>query len=287
MRLKADLTLFFVAVIWGSAFVAQRLAGMAGSVFLFNGVRFLLAVAVLLPFVRFRERPGRGFFKWVLIAGMAMFAGTALQQAGLAYTTAGNAGFLTSLYVVIVPFVLLAGWGEKPRLLAVVAVVLAAAGAFLLSTGGTFRLMRGDALELAGAVFWAVHVVLLGKFATRFDPLAFSLGQFLVCGLLNLGLSFGIEQPVWPDVTSLAAPILYTGILSVGVGYTLQVWGQRHTPPTDAALILSLEAVFAVIGGRLILDESLLPVQLAGCGLIFLGVMLTQARSGKMGLELS
>jgi len=287
VRLKADLTLFFVAVIWGSAFVAQRLAGMAGSVFLFNGARFLLAVAALLPFARFQARAGRGFFGWVFIAGLAMFAGTAFQQAGLAHTTAGNAGFLTSLYVVIVPFVLLAGWGEKPRLLAVIAVVLASAGAFLLSTAGTFRIMRGDALELAGAVFWAVHVVLLGKFATRFDPLAFSLGQFLVCGSLNLGASFIIEGPVWADVTSLAAPILYTGILSVGVGYTLQVWGQRHTPPTDAALILSLEAVFAVIAGWLILDESLLPAQLAGCGLIFLGVMLTQVKNDKSGVELS
>ncbi|MFZ5923292.1 MAG: DMT family transporter [Chloroflexota bacterium] len=285
MRFKADLTLFFVALIWGSAFVAQRLAGMAGGVFLFNGARFLLAVAVLLPFVRFRERPGHGFFAWAFIAGVVMFAGTAFQQAGLAYTTAGNAGFLTSLYVVIVPFVLLAGWGEKPRLLSIGAVVLAAAGAFLLSTGGTFRLMRGDALELAGAVFWALHVVSLGKFASRFDPLAFSLGQFLVCGLLSLGASLAFEGPVLADAVSLAAPILYTGVLSVGVGYTLQVWGQRHTPPTDAALILSLEAVFAVIAGWLILDENLLPVQLAGCGLIFLGVMLTQVQNGRSGLK--
>ena len=287
MRLKADLTLLFVSVIWGSAFVAQRLAGMTGGVFLFNGMRFLLAVIILLPFVRFRERPGRGFFAWAFIAGLVMFAGTAFQQAGLAYTTAGNAGFLTSLYVVIVPFVLLAGWGEKPRRLSIAAVVLAAAGAFLLSTGGTFRLMRGDALELAGAVFWALHVVLLGKFASRFDPLAFSLGQFLVCGLLSLGTSLAFEGPILADAVSLAVPVLYTGVLSVGVGYTLQVWGQRHTPPTDAALILSLEAVFAVAAGWLILDESLLPVQLAGCGLIFLGVMLTQVKNDRSGLQLS
>ncbi len=285
MRLKADLILLFVSVIWGSAFVAQRLAGMSGGVFLFNGMRFLLAVIILLPFVRFRERPGRGFFAWAFIAGLVMFAGTAFQQAGLAYTTAGNAGFLTSLYVVIVPFVLLAGWGEKPRLPAMIAVVLAAAGAFLLSTGGTFRLMRGDTLELAGAVFWALHVVLLGKFASRFDPLAFSLGQFLVCGLLSLGTSLAFEGPVLADAVSLAVLVLYTGVLSVGVGYTLQVWGQRHTPPTDAALILSLEAVFAVAAGWLILDESLLPVQLAGCGLIFLGVMLTQVQNDRSGLK--
>ncbi|NTU55032.1 MAG: DMT family transporter, partial [Anaerolineales bacterium] len=187
MRLKADLTLFFIAIIWGSAFVAQRIAGQMGSVYLFNGVRYLLAGLVVYPFVRLKTPMPREQFKWMFIAGCLLFVAAALQQAGMQYTTAGNAGFITSLYVVLVPFVLLVGWREKPHWMSVVAVGMAVIGAYLLSTGGKgLEVQRGDALELVGALFWALHVVVLGKFASRFEPMSFSVGQLLVCGLLNL-----------------------------------------------------------------------------------------------------
>jgi drug/metabolite transporter (DMT)-like permease len=278
MRLKADLTLFFIAVIWGSAFVAQRIAGQMGSVYLFNGVRYILAGVVVYPFVRLKTSMPREQFQWMFIAGFLLFVAAALQQAGMQYTTAGNAGFITSLYVVFVPFVVLFGWREKPHWLSVVAVVLAVIGAYLLSTGGSrLEVQRGDALELVGALFWALHVVVLGKFASRFEPMSFSVGQLLVCGLLNLTLGLFIEEPVFS--LPLAGAAVYTAVMSLGLCYTLQVWAQRHTPPADAALILSLESVFAVLAGWLLLSELLAPMQVFGCFLIFAAVGLSQIKS--------
>lgn len=279
MRLKADLTLLFIAVIWGTAFVAQRLAGQLGSVYLFNGVRYTLAGLVVIPFVRWNSFPShpRGQFKWMFVAGFLLFIAAALQQAGMQFTTAGNAGFITSLYVVLVPLVLFFGWRERPHWLSVVAVGMAGAGAYLLSTGGRFEVQKGDALELAGALFWALHVVVLGKFAAQFEPMSFSVGQLLVCGLLNLTLGLFIEPPVFSWTWAGAA--LYTAVLSLGLCYTLQVWAQRHTPPSDAALILSLESVFAVLAGWLALNERLTLIQVLGCVLIFAAVGLSQLKS--------
>jgi drug/metabolite transporter (DMT)-like permease len=292
MRLKADLTLLIVSVIWGSAFVAQRVAGQMGSVYLFNGARYLLAALVVLPFVgrigREASRWGnptylpREQYKWMFIAGFFLFAGSGLQQAGMVYTTAGNAGFITALYVVLVPIALLFFWREKPHWLSIVAVVLAGAGAFLLSTGGRFEVRAGDALELVGALFWTFHVIILGKFASKFEAMSFSVGQLLVCALLNFGIGVFIEKPMpfsWP----LIGAVIYTALFSLGLCYTLQIWAQRHTPPADAALILSLESVFAVLSGWLILNERLMGIQIFGCVLIFVAVLLSQFKEWTSG----
>ena len=288
MRLKADISLFFVAIIWGSAFVAQRVAGQLGSVYLFNGVRYILAGLVVLPFAWRAHQPAsvshglsREQYKWMFIAGFLLFVAAAFQQVGIVYTTAGNAGFITSLYVVLVPFVLLIGWREKPRWLSILAVGMAGAGAYLLSTGGRFEVQRGDALEFVGALFWASHVVVLGKFASRFEPMSFSVGQLLVCGFLNLILGLFVEQPVF--TWSLAGAAIYTAVLSLGLCYTLQVWAQRHTPPSDAAMILSLESVFAVLAGWLLLGERLGSTQYFGCVLIFIAVALSQLKERNLG----
>jgi len=283
-RLKADLTLLIVSVIWGSAFVAQRVAGQMGSVYLFNGARYLLAALVVLPFVRRNKISSysREQYKWMFIAGFFLFAGSALQQAGMVYTTAGNAGFITALYVVLVPIALLFFWRERPHWMSIVAVALAGVGAFLLSTGGRFELRAGDALELIGALFWTFHVIILGKFASRFESMSFSVGQLLVCGILNLGLGLFVEAPMpfsWP----LIGAVVYTALFSLGLCYTLQVWAQRHTPPADAALILSLESVFAVLSGWLLLDERLAAIQVFGCALIFIAVLLSQFKEWTSG----
>lgn len=276
MRLKADLTLLFVAIIWGSAFVAQRIAAQYNSVYLFNGARFVIGALVLAPFVWRKPLGARQWF-WMVAAGVILFIASALQQLGILTTTASNAGFITSLYVVLVPFALFVGWREKPGWLALVAVLMAVFGAYLLSTGGvSFQIRPGDALELAGAFFWALHVVLLGKFATRFDAFQFSAGQFIVAGALNLAVGLFVEDPLAFGELPLLGSLLYTAFFSVVLGYTLQVWGQRHTPPTDAALIMSLEAVFATLFGWLFLNELLSPVQFTGCLLIFGGVLLAQ-----------
>jgi len=291
MRLKADLTLLLVSIIWGSAFVAQRVAGQVGSVYLFNGARYLLAALVVLPFmIRARRnmspfyKTPREQYKWMFIAGGLLFFGSAFQQAGMVYTTAGNAGFISGLYVVLVPVVLFIVWREKAHWLAVVAVLLAGAGAFLLSTGGRLEVRAGDVLELLGALFWTFHVIVLGKFASKFEALSFSVGQLLVCAILNLSVGFFTESLVlftWPVITGIA----YTAFFALGMCYTLQIWAQRHTPPADAALILSLESVFAVISGWLLLNEKLAAIQILGCVLIFVAVVLSQFKewtSGKM-----
>jgi drug/metabolite transporter (DMT)-like permease len=281
MRLRADLTLLLVSIIWGSAFVAQRIAGQMGSVYLFNGARYLLAALVVLPFALRsvgglkRTLLARDQYKWMFVAGFVLFMGSALQQVGLLYTTAGNAGFITSLYVVLVPIVLYLFWGEKFHGLAIVAVVLAGVGAFLLSTGGRFALQKGDAIEVAGALFWTFHVIVLGKYASRFEAMSFSIGQLLVCGVLNLAIGLFVE-PMMSFNGPLLFAIAYTAFFSLGLCYTLQVWAQRHSPPADAALILSLESVFAVLSGWLLLDERLTAIQVLGCVLIFLAVLLSQ-----------
>lgn len=285
MRLKADLTLFLTALIWGSAFTAQRVAGQQGAVYLFNGMRFLLGSLVLLPLAmrtkrigRMMERISRAQWLWMGVAGVVLFVGTALQQVGLQYTTAGHAGFLTSLYVVFVPFVLFIGWRERSHWQALAAVGLAGGGAYLLSAGGRLEVQRGDTLELLGAAFWALHVVILGKFASRYDAITFSIGHFLVGAVLNGMVGLWLEHPAVVAPWALTGAILYTGIFSVGIGYTLQVWAQKHTPPTDAALILSLEAVFGVLFGFVFLGEKLTLTQMMGCGFMLGGVLLTQLR---------
>jgi drug/metabolite transporter (DMT)-like permease len=151
------------------------------------------------------------------IAGAILFSAAALQQAGIQYTTAGNAGFITSLSVVIVPFVLLVGRRERPRWKALVAVVMAGSGAYLLSTGGSFELRKGDALELIVALFWSLHFVVLGKFALRFPAIQFAAGQFLVAGLLNFIAGLFLEQPFFN--LPFAGAIMFTAIFSVGIGY--------------------------------------------------------------------
>ena len=289
MRLKADLTLLVVSIIWGSAFVAQRVAGQMGSVYLFNGARYLLAALVVLPLalrVKRKDKPSwtmsRDQYKWMIVAGFLLFLGSAFQQAGMVYTTAGNAGFITSLYVVLVPIALFFVWGEKPHWMSIVAVGLAGVGAFLLSTGGRFEVKAGDALELLGALFWTFHVIVLGKFASKFEAMSFSVGQLFVCAILNLGVGIFAEPMMsfnWPLIFAIA----YTALFSLGLCYTLQVWAQRHTPPADAALILSLESVFAVISGWLILNERLVLIQIFGCVLIFIAVVLSQFKEWNSG----
>ncbi len=284
MRLKADLTLLLVSVIWGSAFVAQRVAGQQGSVYLFNGARYILAALVVLPFVGRKNLVSmpKPQYKWMFIAGAFLFAGSAFQQAGMLYTTAGNAGFITALYVVLVPFVLFLFWREKPHWMSIAAVFLAGVGAFLLSTGGRFEVQKGDALEVIGALFWTFHVVILGKYASRFEAMSFSVGQLAICGLMNLGVGFVFEPMIsmnWP----LAFAIAYTAFFSLGLCYTLQVWAQQHTPPADAALILSLESVFAVISGWLLLNENLVSIQVFGAALIFIAVVLSQFKEWTSG----
>jgi drug/metabolite transporter (DMT)-like permease len=281
MRLKADLTLLLVSIIWGSAFAAQRVAAQQGSVYLFNGARYLLAAVFVLPFAIKANRSSTTYaiskehYRWILVAGFVLFLGSAFQQLGVVFTTAGNAGFITALYVVLVPIVLFLGWREKAHWISILAVGLAGIGAFFLSTSGRFELHAGDVIELFGALFWTCHVIVVGKYAPRFESMSFSVGQLIVCGLLNLGVGLLVEKSMSINGSLLGA-IAYTALFALGLCYTLQIWAQKHTPPADAALILSLESVFAVLAGWLFLDERLAGIQIFGCVLIFVAVLLSQ-----------
>ncbi len=282
-RLRADLALLAVAAIWGSAFVVQRFAAPQVGTYLFNGLRFLLAGAALAPLAATRaltgpQMPGlsRKNLPGVVLVGALLVGGAALQQTGLKYTTASNAGFITGLYVVFIPLLLGLLFRQPVRQITWLGAVLAAVGLFLLSTGGQLRLNRGDALELAGAVFWALHVIFTGRLVQQLDVLQFAVGQYLVCALISLALGMLIERQMLPALIQNGWAVAYTGLISVGLGYTLQAVGQRVAPPADAAIILSLEAVFAALAGWLFLGELLSPLQILGCAVMLLGMLLAQ-----------
>ena len=246
MRLKADLTLLLVTVLWGSAFAFMRVAAGHGSIFYLNGLRFLLGAVLLLPFTKLRGEINFRNLRLLGLAGFALFMGAGLQQAGLVTTTAGNGGFITSLYVVIVPLFLWVIWKERPSSLTGLAVLMAIAGGFLLSSGISFRVRIGDVLIFMGSFFWAMHVVIVSRVQGKMKPLPFAFGQFAVCGVLNLVTGFFSEHPSQVDMLAILPAILYTGVFSIAIGFTLQVVAQKHTPANDAALIMSLEFVFAV-----------------------------------------
>ena len=278
-RLKADLILLLVAVVWGSAFAAQRVAAQSMEVFLFNGLRFLLGALVLLPLaLRHKvEAPyPRKLYLPLALAGILLFGGTSLQQLGMRYTTAGNAGFITGLYVVLVPVILAIGWHRTQPRLTWLAAALSAAGLFLLSTGGTFSLALGDALELIGAFLWAFHVLLIGWLVLRVDALHLSVVQYALCASLSMAAAVIVGGIVPDQAVNAWWAIVYTGVLSIGLGYTLQAVGQKVAPPADAAILLSLEAVFAALAGWIFLDERLSAIQLVGCGLMLGGMVLVQ-----------
>jgi drug/metabolite transporter (DMT)-like permease len=285
--LKVDGLLLLTACIWGFAFVAQRVGmGYVGP-FGFNGVRFALGCLVLLPLI-FRNgirghdpssrRPplvSAAGLGGCLLAGLVLFAGASFQQVALVYTTAGNAGFITGLYVVLVPIIGIA-LGHKTHAGTWIGAMLAAVGLYLLSAVDQFALAPGDLLVLIGAFFWAGHVHLIGWLSPRQDPLKVAFLQYAACALLSLIVSAAIESNTMDGYLTAALPILYGGVLSVGVAYTLQVVAQKRAKPAHAAILLSLEAVFAALGGWLILDEILTPQAIMGCVLMFCGMLTSQ-----------
>ena len=214
------------------------------------------------------------------LAGAALFAGATLQQVGIVYTTAGKAGFITGLYVVMVPLFGLA-LGNRAGAGTWVGALAAAAGLYLLSVNEDFTIAYGDVLELIGAVFWAGHVLLISRLSPGMDgtdAVKLAAAQFVVCSLLSLGAGVAVENITLAGLTGAAEPILYGGLMSVGVAYTLQVVAQRDADPAHAAIILSLEAVFAAVAGYFLLGEVLALRALLGCALMLGGMLLSQLK---------
>ncbi len=286
-HLKSDLLFLLSAIIWGFAFVAQRMGMDHVGPFTFNGIRFLLGAMVLVPFIygNRKNQPskhdssnrihGHRLIYYSGLAGLAIFAGASLQQVGLVYTTAGKAGFITGLYVVIVPIMGLL-WGQRTNAGTWGGALMAAAGMYLLSVNEDLTISFGDLLELIGAVLWACHIHLIGWLSPKTDSLRLAFIQFMVCAAASLVTAGVFETASVADIAAAALPIIYGGALSVGVAYTLQVVAQRHAHPAHAAILLSLEAVFAAVGGWLILGEVMSGRGLVGCLLMFSGMLVSQ-----------
>jgi drug/metabolite transporter (DMT)-like permease len=285
---KSDILLLVTAVIWGFAFVAQRVGMDFVGPFTFNSVRFALGSIVLLPFIaaaqlrRTTDNSTKGemnhrksMISGGTFAGVILFFGASLQQMGLVYTTAGNAGFITGLYVVMVPLLGLI-WRHRPGIGTWLGTLLAAWGLYLLSVTESFHIAWGDLLVLMSAVMWATHVLIIGWLSPRLDPLILACTQFAVCSALSTVTALWIEPVTAEGLRGALIPILYGGVLSVGLAYTLQVVAQRHAPPAHAAVILSLEGAFAALGGRLLLAEQLTGRGYAGCALMLAGMLLSQ-----------
>ncbi len=281
---RADALMLLTAMIWGSTFVAQRLGMDHIGPFLYTGLRFMVGALAVMPLIWLLRKPATAktqsrLSKPMLLGSMALGAaltlGINLQQIGLMFTTVTNSGFITGLYVILVPvFGLFIGMRTHKGTWA--GALLALVGMVLLSVGPGFTVASGDWLQLIGAACWAVHVLMVGALASRYDPILVSFIQFMVCAVVSLALALVFEPIQWPMIQQALPAILYGGVLAVGVAFTLQVVAQKDAITSHAAIILSLEAVFAALAGWLILGETLSPRGLLGCALMLGGMLVAQ-----------
>lgn len=285
---KSDLLLLLAAAIWGFAFVAQRVGMKYVGPFTFNGVRFALGSLSLVPLMIFFKDDKAGNVKSYidaaktgLAAGIVLFIASSLQQLGLMQTTAGKAAFITGLYIVIVPFLGLF-LKHRVRINAWIGAVIAVIGLYFLCVTNTFSISKYDLLILMCAFLFAVHILLIDSFIARINAVKLSFFQFLTCAVLSLAIAVFTEEITFTGLFQAAVPILYGGIGSVGVAYTLQVVGQKNADPTSAAIILSMESLFAALGGFLILHENLGIKGLIGCALMLTGMILSQIKIKKL-----
>lgn len=280
--LRADLLMLLTALIWGSGFVAQT-AGMEHiGPFLYSGLRFALGALCLLPLLYWslRQRPGtapvsRGHWAAGTAMGLALAVGINLQQFGLQFTTVTNAGFITGLYVIVVPVVGLF-LGHRTGFGTWLGAAMAVVGMYLLSVNEHFQVAPGDWLQLAGAFVWAGHVLLVGHFARHHNVIQLACIQFLVCALVSLALALAFEPLVVDAILGALPAVAYGGMVAAALGYTLQVVAQRHAIASHAAIIFSLEAVFAAMAATLLLGEVLSPRGYLGCAVMLAGMLTAQ-----------
>jgi len=303
--LRADLFLLVAALVWGFGFVAQRVGTEVLPPFSFNAIRFAMGAVLLAPLIFMRgKRPysvdrdspqqlvsprqhvlstSADFrLKLVLwgggaVAGLLVAVAVNFQQFGIATTTAGKAGFITGMYMVLVPFLGYfvrhrPGWGSW------IGALISALGLFFLSVGSNFTIAPGDLLLLVCAVTFAFQVLLVGWLSPRCDPLQLAWVEFFFCAIFCAIGALLFEHITWQAVSDGLIPLLYSGIASVAIGYTLQVVGQRDANPTHASILMNMEAVFAALGGWLILGEVLSGRALLGCALMFVGMLLAQLK---------
>lgn len=289
VKIHGEILLFITAFIWGTSFVAQRVGMEYIGPFTFTAARFYIGMLSLLLLIlligKFGSKTEKtelaGTKKDLLIGGAAcgaaLFCGISFQQVGIQYTTAGKAGFITALYILLVPI-----FGmflhKKVSRKVWFGVALALFGLYLLTIKEGFTIAKGDSIVLCGSVFWAIHILIVDHFAPKVDGLKMSFIQFLVAGTISAVTAAFTETISFSAILKSAGPILYTGIVVVGVAYTLQIFGQKKASPAAAAIIMSMESVFAVISGMIILGEVMSLKEIAGCILMFAAVIITQVK---------
>jgi drug/metabolite transporter (DMT)-like permease len=281
-RTQANICLLLAGAIWGMGFVAQTTAMSNIGPFLFIGLRFLTAALAMAPFAWAEHRRAKALlgprdFAAFAVVGMLLFLGMAAQQNGLLTTSVTNSGFLTGLYVVMVPVLLVVLFRRPPHPVVWPAAVLALGGIFLLSGGRIEALRTGDWLTILCAFFWALQVIAIGRLATDSRrPVTLAVTQFAVCAVVALAVAFVNEPVSLPAISAAMPEILFAGVFSGGIAFTLQAVAQSHTTPAQAAIFLSSEALFAALFGALLLGERMAPIGLVGCGLIFVAMLVTE-----------
>ena len=283
-RFYGNLMLILTALIWGSSFVAQSVGMDYIGPFTFNAIRCIIGGIVLIPIILImgkvkKESKNKNNNKQLILGGIlcgiALFTGSTLQQFGISFTSVGKAGFITALYIVLVP-ILGIFFKKKVSLKIWLSVLISMIGLYLLCITENFSIGKGDLLVLFCAFFFAIHILLIDYFSPKVNGVKMSCIQFFVAGIISVLPMAFFENPTINSILSAWAPILYAGVLSCGVAYTLQIVAQKNTDPTVASLLLSLESVFAVISGWFILSESLSFKELTGFALVFIAIILAQ-----------
>lgn len=291
IKLPGEVLLLLTAIVWGTGFVAQRKAMEGMQPFVFIALRFFLGCLVLLPALtlkKTREKTTtektfdwktflRGMIFPSVLPGFFLFAGTSLQQLGIMTTSASKAGFLTALYLVLVP-VLGLFLGKKVNVWVWIGVALALVGVWFLSVNLEMTIQKGDILILIGALFWALQILALDHFTSKLDALELAFGQFLTAAILGSVVSLIAESGVLVSNPSAWGPLVYSGVVAVGIGFTLQVFGQSKVDSALASLIMSLEAVFALLGGMIFLGERLSAREWLGSVVMLAAVILVQLK---------
>lgn len=292
-KIRNCFLLFMAALVWGMAFVSQKAGMDSMGPLTFNGSRNLIGAAVLVPVILIlrgrvpkaerKPLPLRTTIIGGIACGLALTVASTLQQYGLTMTTVGKGGFITTLYIILTPILGLFLHRKVPGAVWA-AVALAVVGMYLLCfTGDSFTISLGDLLVLGSALVFSVHILVIDRFSPLTDGVVLSCIQFFVCGVISTVAAFIFEEPSWGQLADGIIPVLYAGVLSCGVGYTLQIVGQKGVDPTAAALILSMESVVAAVSGYiagatglLATDQTLTPRQIAGCAIVFAAVIIVQ-----------
>lgn len=290
--IQGCLILLLATIIWGCAFVAQSVGMDHIGPFTFQAIRCFLGVLTLLPVIilfDLKKDDGKTFISrwrspalWIsgILCGMALFAASSLQQVGLIYTDAGKAGFLTAMYIVIVPFFGLF-FGKKLSAATYISVVIAVVGLYLVSGAGVSGINIGDVLMLLCALAFSVQITLIDRLGSSLDGLRLNCIQCLVCSVISAVIMLFTETPDWNSISACALPLCYAGCLSMGVAYSMQILGQQRVDSVPASLIMSLESVFAALAGWLLLQEQMTLRELWGCILLFAAVILSQVPAKK------